>query len=91
MGKVIDITKRLKNQVHTGRPFQMPNKYCIFLEYSEPSTLEFCLSDEKILTSKTGPVILVEHIMAILMSVVNEDPSLIAEVLEIIEEYTHGG
>lgn len=90
MTKIIDISKYFdKPKKGPGRPFAKPSKYCMWIEsYLEDHQeyLEYMVSDDRLVSSKYGKEMIARHMVCILLSLCEEDPSLVAEVVEKIDE-----
>lgn len=90
MNNVVDITKYFGRKRKTrGRPFNDTNKYCIWVErYFEEGSeyIEYMLSDDRLMNSKTGSEMVAKHLVGVLLNICFDDPELIVEVLQKIDE-----
>lgn len=73
-----------------GRPIEEPNKYCLWVQVSTDERgdeqVEYQLSDDILLDTKFGRELLSRHIGSILLDISSDDPALICELLEMLEQ-----
>lgn len=96
MGKVIDISKYMSKEalqrMEKGPSVSSPKVYSVRFEVdtSEETgaySLEYYVSNKALRETLKGKQILFEHLTAVVLNMCDDDPAMITELCETLEEY----
>jgi hypothetical protein len=93
MSKVIDITKYLKRKAKPINKVKIPRVYSVKFEVSkeDKNHLTYSVSNRLVGETTAGRKLLLEHLNTVVLHLCQEDPSLILELQESLEEFFGGG